>query len=133
MNAFQWIALPLVALVASREVLQLSRGGRGSSGSVVRLLVWLMAMAAIAVPDLTSRAAQLVGIGRGADLVVYLFMLSAVVVAFHLYARQFGMQRDVVELARREALRTATAGRGLDPSGDFAMPQGAADRKDREP
>ncbi len=69
----------------------------------------------IGMPDLTTWVAGLLGIGRGADLVMYLFMLAAPAFWFRMQTQYFGLQRHVVQLARAEAIRGARR----TESGDF--------------
>lgn len=111
MNLFQWITisgLGVLALLEARAYLK-----NRQPIHVLREFVWLTAIVLILFPWLTTRIAGLLGIGRGTDLVFYAFMLLATGGFFHFYGRTYVMRRDLVELARREALRTATAGQGL--------------------
>lgn len=111
MNLFQWITisgLGVLALLEARAYLK-----NRQPIHVLREFVWLTAIVLILFPWLTTRIAGLLGIGRGTDLVFYAFMLLSTGGFFHFYGRTYGMRRDLVELARREALRTATAGQGL--------------------
>ena len=111
MNLFQWITisgLGVLALLEARAYLK-----NRQPIHVLREFVWLSAIVLILFPWLTTRVAGLLGIGRGTDLVFYAFMLLSTGGFFHFYGRTYVMRRDLVELARREALRTATAGHGL--------------------
>ena len=111
MNLFQWITisgLGVLALLEARAYLK-----NRQPIHVLREFVWLSAIVLILFPWLTARVAGLLGIGRGTDLVFYAFMLLSTGGVFHFYGRIFLLRRDLVELARREALRTATAGHGL--------------------
>ncbi|QEG40860.1 DUF2304 domain-containing protein [Roseimaritima ulvae] len=111
MNLFQWFtvsALGLLALLEARAYLK-----NHQPIHILRECVWLAAVLMILFPGLTTRVADLLGIGRGTDLVFYAFMLLATGAFFHVYGRTYVMRRDIVELARREALRTATPGQGL--------------------
>jgi len=111
MNIFQWVMLPVLAFVTLAELARFVRERR-----LVRLLrtaVWIAAAGLIADPASATSVAQLVGIGRGTDLVFYVFMLVTPAVLFHLYSQQFRIRQDIVLLARREALRTAQPGTGL--------------------
>jgi len=115
MNLFQWLTLPCLTLLAALEIRMYVRNHQGIH--LVREFVWLVAIILILFPKLTSRIAAILGIGRGTDLVFYLFMLFTIVAMFHLYGRNYVLRRDLVELARREALLSATTGRGH-PSGN---------------
>jgi len=110
MNLFQWLALSALGTVLLAEAVGwLRRPGFGFA-RVFRCLVWLAAGAAIYDPDLTSRLARLVGITRGADLVLYLAVLAFLGVSFFFYARTVRLQGQMTELVRHIALREARQG-----------------------
>ena len=112
MNLFQWITISGLGVLAFLEARAYLKNRQPIH--VLREFVWLSAIVLILFPWLTTRVAGLLGIGRGTDLVFYAFMLLATSGFFHFYGRTYVMRRDLVELARREALRTATTGLGLD-------------------
>lgn len=56
-------------------------------------------------PDTASFFANLVGVGRGADLVVYLAVVLLFVLVFQLHVSHVRMERELTKLVREEALR----------------------------
>lgn len=66
----------------------------------------LIAVAAIAVifPNVTQRAALLVGVGRGADLVFYIAIVAVMFVLLHYYTKFVELQRQVTQLTRELAI-----------------------------
>jgi hypothetical protein len=111
MSVFQWFLLPVLVVVAMVELAKFARDRRRLR--LLRTAVWIVAAVLIADPNSATSLARLVGIGRGTDLVFYVFMLVTPAVLFHLYSQQFCMRQDIFLLARREALRTAEPGTGL--------------------
>lgn len=69
------------------------------------VLVWLGVIGLAVMPNLASQAAKLVGVGRGADLVVYL----ALFLLFYLTFKQFStikkMEREITTLTRFLAIK----------------------------
>lgn len=108
MNLFQWLTIPPLVLVCLLELIKFRWDRRRIR--LLREVVWITAVVLIYQPNLASQLAQQVGIGRGTDLVFYLFMLVTPAILFQLYAQMFAMRRDIVALARREALRNPIAG-----------------------
>jgi hypothetical protein len=49
--------------------------------------------------------ANTVGIGRGADLAVYLAVVVLLILTFNLYVQHHRLQRDITELVKKEALK----------------------------
>lgn len=111
MNKFQWIALIFLGLLLVGELLGLLRGRRGA-GWPVRLMVLLAAVLAILFPGEVQNLAAAIGIGRGTDLILYLFVLAFVVVSFYFYARTVQLQRQVTQLVRHLAIQEARKGDG---------------------
>ncbi|MDA8744736.1 DUF2304 domain-containing protein [Rubripirellula amarantea] len=113
MNIFQWIVLPCLAVIVVLDVRGLAQRRGNVVPRVIRILAWCAAFLLIVNPPLTSKISQFVGIGRGTDLVVYVFMLVAPVVWFRIQTQTHSLQRQIIRLARIEATRNAVAGSGL--------------------
>lgn len=110
MNVFQIIVLATVLIAMAWELWTFSK--RSSPwASLLRLAVWAAALAVVYQPDLASHLAQLVGIGRGADFVLYCASLALLLCVFYLYARQVTLERRLTELVRIQALQQARRGR----------------------
>jgi small membrane protein len=65
---------------------------------------WLLVALLVIFPEITSYAANLVGVGRGVDLVVYLAILILFYLSFRLLSRQDKMDKDLTKLVRKIAL-----------------------------
>ncbi|QEL13248.1 DUF2304 domain-containing protein [Limnoglobus roseus] len=108
MSVFQMVAGTVLGLLVLRELLASFRRGRWIR--LLRLAVWLAAAVAILDPLLIQRVADLLGIGRGADVVLYLFVLAFLWVSFFLYSCHLRVQRQVTQLARHIAIQEARRG-----------------------
>ena len=66
----------------------------------------LLAAGGIAVvfPELTQRVAELVGVGRGTDLVTYIAIVMVMFVLLHYYTKFVELQRQVTDLTREIAI-----------------------------
>jgi hypothetical protein len=91
--------------------------GRGSAGHlatrrIVAALILLLGVTGVFFPDLVTEIAHLVGVGRGADLVLYALVIAFLFSTLGLYQRLRRLEDRYVELSRRvaidEALHTAT-------------------------
>jgi hypothetical protein len=71
-------------------------------------LVWFCAALAIIRPELTVRVAKAVGIGRGADLVLYCSVVAMMVGFMMMYVRLRRIQRELTLVVRHLALREAS-------------------------
>lgn len=122
MSVFQRLALAGLAILWLRDIYTVLRGRGLTRLLLLRCCVWLTAAAAIACPNLVQMAAEILGVGRGADVVLYVFVLAFVGVSFYFYARYVRLQRQISQLVRHIALREACRGgdRGTStPDDDF--------------
>jgi hypothetical protein len=110
MTLFQLAALALLSLAGVRELLRLRRGLASRRGALLRLCVVGAAAGAIARPDWTNQFAHALGIGRGADVVLYLFALAFIAAAFGFYARTVRLERQVTALVGKLAQLEAQRG-----------------------
>lgn len=63
------------------------------------------ALVVVWVPETSSRVAQLFGVGRGADVIVYFGLVLLFVLVFQLHVSHVRLERQLTELVRREALK----------------------------
>ena len=122
LSPFQSIALVGIVLMVIGSVLALVRGWAGRRESLVWLAIWLAAGVTILWPGITSRLANSVGIGRGADLVFYCTILVLLIGIWLLYLRLRGVRREITLLVRHiallEAERAQTPPRSDDSTAD---------------
>jgi len=107
MTWFQWLAIVPAGGAAARELILLMRGIGRRPGRLFRFVLWVATALAIRFPQAVQSAATMVGIRRGADLVLYLFVLVFLVTALYLYARVERLQRRMTTLVRELALERA--------------------------
>ena len=105
MTLFQWIVIPLLGLFLVLEIHGMRSPRIRRSVRLARMSLWAAAIVLTLFPALTSRLAVAVGIGRGVDLVMYLFMIVASVAWLHMQTQHHRLQRSVVDLARAQAIR----------------------------
>lgn len=65
------------------------------------------AAASIIFPTILTQVAHLVGVGRGADLLLYLLVLAFLVFVSTSYRRSVGVNRRITQLARQITLAEA--------------------------
>jgi hypothetical protein len=82
---------------------------RDKSRLIAGCIAMLSAIGMVLViqPELSTRVANAIGVGRGTDLVTYFWILMSVLVLLNLQFKIFALQRTLTELAREVALRTA--------------------------
>ena len=106
----QWIKIPLVVLTLlvlvtlfrNRARVEMRAGTR-----VAALVMFGVAVASIIDPDLTQRAAELVGVTRGADLLLYVLVVVFAFTSLGLYFRLREADLRLRRLARAIAIDMA--------------------------
>ncbi|HEX4418950.1 MAG TPA: DUF2304 domain-containing protein [Kofleriaceae bacterium] len=88
----------------------------------------LIAAGAVAVlfPETTQHAADLVGVGRGTDLITYIAIVAVLFVLLHYYTKFVDLQRQLTEVARELAILRAEVDRVAPPARSSDQPDRAA-------
>lgn len=103
----QWILALALLLVG----LYLLKAQRSASQQAIRRLFIIIALAAgffaVLFPNYTTVVASYLGIGRGADLLLYAFVVFGLFYVVHQYRRQLWQQKVTTDLARALTLAKA--------------------------
>jgi hypothetical protein len=105
MNGIQVILLigiGLICLVFIRKT--------RSKGFNIVLLALAAALSAIFIlwPEVTSKIAKTLGVGRGADFIFYISIMVFWYVVVHLFARIRRLEQMITELTRKDAIRSGS-------------------------
>jgi small membrane protein len=106
---FQILAVAAVAVIA----FFILRGGGARHQAIRRILLVLFVVAAAAsvfFPQVLTWLANLVGIGRGTDLLLYVMVIAFLGFAATTYRRFRLLEQDITQLARKLALLEARRG-----------------------
>ena len=107
MTGFQVFALLLLAFLTFLTLKNLiTRKGRPRV-NLIWTLLWVCSGVGIARPKWTGVVAQALGIGRGADLIFYVGILTMLAGFFYVYLRIRRMERGLTLLTRRLAITEA--------------------------
>ncbi|HUS39302.1 MAG TPA: DUF2304 domain-containing protein [Pirellulales bacterium] len=107
MNLFQWIALSIILIVLAYELYVALTRPVARGFWVARVVTLIATGFAIYRPDVITRLASTIGIQRGADLVLYLTVLTFFATSIFLYARCVRLQRQITLIVRHLALEEA--------------------------
>lgn len=110
MTSFQWIAFGFL-LISFAVTLGLTvRRTLTRRVGLLWALLWIGTAIAIARPQLTADVARALGIGRGADLVLYFAILGMAFGFFVVYVRMRRLEGDLTRIVRELAIRGASQG-----------------------
>lgn len=107
MNLFQWVALTFIGCSLLIEVFRAVRSRRLSWTKSFRISIWLGAAISVMNPGLVTQVAHTIGIGRGADVLIYVVTLTFIATTFYFYSRYTRLQRQITDLTRYLAIHEA--------------------------
>ena len=67
--------------------------------------LWLLGGFVVLVPESVNRAADFLGVGRGADVVLYAAVVLLFVLNFKLFSKLVKIENDIIRIVREFALR----------------------------
>jgi len=108
MNLFQIAVLIPLAFLVVQTIRGSLRGQIRKRVALLWLTLWLGSGAALVWPRMTVIVAKRVGIGRGADLVMYLGVVLTLVGFFYIYTRFRRLDRQITQLVRALAVDNPT-------------------------
>lgn len=104
---FQFLLIAIIIVVAVLAVRSLPGEKSLAIKRILAMLFVLAAIASILFPQLLSAVANFFGVGRGADLLLYLFVIAGLVFAVMTVRAKARSDARVTELARAVALMEA--------------------------
>lgn len=105
MTLFQWLCSGLMSALVLMEVALQLTGRTRRIISNLRTAIWLIALFLILVPSTTNRVAEILSIGRGADVVLYLTVITFLMSFFYLLHAVELQREQITLLVRRIALQ----------------------------
>lgn len=107
MTIFQLLLIVVIA-IAAIAALRTLRGDRSIAiKRLIAILIAFAALLAIVFPEILTWAANLIGIGRGTDLLLYLFVIVTILFGVGAVRARARQDARVTELARAVALMEA--------------------------
>jgi hypothetical protein len=113
----QFVLLAIILVMAIHAVSQKRRGEIGSLQLFIWLAIWVAGAFVVLFPGYANMLATMFGVGRGADLVIYVAIPALFYIVFRLLIRTERLNRDLTLLTRALAIEIqrrdeATAARG---------------------
>lgn len=100
----QLLALIFLIFAFSRVWLRTREGSIGWGMFFFWTLIWVLAILAIVRPELTTQVANRLGIGRGADAVLYISIVLLFYLNFRTNVMLENLRHDITKLTRTIAL-----------------------------
>ena len=107
MNLFQILAIATVVLLTTWTIRTSFKGQMRKRIALFWLLVWMVSGTTIVWPRSTVVVANILGIGRGADLVLYVSVVVTMAGFFYVYTRFRRLDSQLTKLVRALAIQNA--------------------------
>ena len=101
MSGFQYIGVTTVAALLVVTIILISTKKVGRISGLIWLMVWSCGIIALMQPDITTLIANIVGIHRGADLLLYIVVIIMTIGFFSMYLRLRQLRKEFTLLIRR--------------------------------
>ena len=99
------IILIFIVFVLIRLKIKYQRKEINSREAIIALVFWLIVAGASIWPHLTDVVAKIVGVGRGADLLIYLSLLFLFYSFFQIIIKLEKIDKEITEIVLAIALR----------------------------
>lgn len=100
------ILMVLFALFAFSRVVLRFRDKKLQKGEFIFwFFIWVAIIIFALLPSFSDFFAQLLGIGRGVDLFVYIGIIILFYLIFRLYVKMEKIEKDITKVVREEALK----------------------------
>jgi hypothetical protein len=100
-------ALLLAGLAAIAWLVFMRRNKLPVHIMIIFVMLGIGAIAVVAPEDQIDRVAHAFGVGRGVDLITYLFEVASAFVLLHYYTKFVDLQRQLTEVTREVAILRA--------------------------
>jgi small membrane protein len=108
MKLIQVLFLPFVLFALVKMIYTYKQGGMQHVKFLFWSLVWIGTALIITFPDSTSLLAHQLGIGRGADLIMYVALMLAFYLIFRIQLTLDRLEQEITEIVRSMALERQT-------------------------
>lgn len=107
MTLFSYILAVIMAFLVVKTTKKWRDGHLSFAETMAWDAFWVVVAVIAFIPRVTTTVANAVGVGRGADLLVYLALLALFYVAFRLYNKVERIEEDITSLVRELAIEQA--------------------------
>lgn len=100
----QYFLIFFILLILLRVILRFREGILRLWDFLFWLVFWLAAGLVVLIPETVSFLAERLGIGRGADMVVYFSLIIIFYILFRMMLRQEKIEREITKVVRKISL-----------------------------
>lgn len=104
MTPIQLVLIIVVVLIFIRTIIKLKKKELNTLSFVLWSLFWFCVIGVVIYPNTTVFIANMLGVGRGADVVLYFAIALLFYLVFHVFIKLYKIERDITVITRTIAL-----------------------------
>ncbi len=104
MSLIQIFILLFALFAISRTLRQFRQGALSIAWLIFWIVFWIVVGYVALSPQTTDVIAKLVGVGRGADFIIYLSLIALFYLMFRLFGKIEDVEREITKLVRKLAI-----------------------------
>ncbi|MBI2475239.1 DUF2304 family protein [Candidatus Uhrbacteria bacterium] len=110
MSLIQIFILLFALFAISRTLRQFRQGALSIAWLIFWIVFWIVVGGVAISPQTTDVIAKLVGVGRGADFVIYISLIALFYLIFRLFGKIEDVEREITKLVRKLAVEEEDKG-----------------------
>jgi small membrane protein len=104
MSIIQGFIIVFALFAITRTILQFQKGAVTRAWLLFWILFWIASAVVAALPQTADTVARIVGVGRGADVVIYASLIAIFYLIFRLYVKIEQVEGEITRLVRKLAV-----------------------------
>jgi len=104
MIVIQVILLLFILSVVFSVIFKFKRKEISAKEFVFWIFLWASVLVAVIYPHTTDKIAKIVGVGRGADLLIYISIFVLFFIIFKIFVKLEKIERNITKIVRKIAL-----------------------------
>ena len=108
MTLFSYVIGALMAFLAAKTIRKYREGHLTTVETMFWTGIWAVTAIIAFIPRVTTHVANLVGVGRGSDLIIYLAILGLFYICFRLYSKIETLEHELTLLVRELAIENGS-------------------------
>ncbi len=105
MELIQIVGVIFALFALSRVVLQLKKRSMSFNEGLFWIFVWSLVVLVLIFPEFTGYIANILGVGRGVDAIIYISIAILFYLIYRLYAKIDNLERQITHIVREIAIR----------------------------
>ncbi|MDK2790249.1 MAG: hypothetical protein PWP15_756 [Methanothermococcus sp.] len=104
MELIQVLGILFALFAISRVMMQIRRNAMSVESGLFWVFIWISVMLVVVFPDFLGYLANLVGVGRGVDVLIYLGIVALFYLIYRSYTKIENLEREITKIVREIAI-----------------------------